>query len=505
MAVLELVLELEQRFGITIEGEDVTADVFETPRQPGRVRRRQAALTEAVHDLAIITVSTNEAHWIRPCLPTVFEHMGDISGDVVVVDNDSQRRDRRGGRQRVPARAHACGRATTASGTPTTAALMTCNARYVLFLNPDTEILEGTLRRARADDGRAPDRRPRRRAPDHRRGPPRHDDPLLPERPARARRGAVAPSGSAASARAGSASARSTPRAYERETDCDWTSGSFMLARREALESAGYFDERFFMYSDETDLCRRIKLAGWEIRHLPQMTILHHDRKAGIKPHIESLGAITRMMVRAQVLLPRCTALAYRGAVDAAPSPARRLLGVRGGRVSSSARPTASSSARCSGANRCRSRSSPARSRSRPPTRSCGASRARTASRPEAAAAHRRGRDRARDARARARRQRGRPHVAARGRPRRRPGDARIKRPGRRRDRAGRGRARTSGRARGRVRRLARRPAAAAAARFEALAADGALRDAHASHRRRPGLGLDRPRHGAARRDDPDR
>ena len=30
MAVLELVLELEQRFGITIEGEDVTADVFET-------------------------------------------------------------------------------------------------------------------------------------------------------------------------------------------------------------------------------------------------------------------------------------------------------------------------------------------------------------------------------------------------------------------------------------------------------------------------------------------
>jgi len=33
---------------------------------------------------------------------------------------------------------------------------------------------------------------------------------------------------------------------YEQEVDCDWTSGSFMLARREALESAGYLDERFF-------------------------------------------------------------------------------------------------------------------------------------------------------------------------------------------------------------------------------------------------------------------
>ena len=35
---------------------------------------------------------------------------------------------------------------------------------------------------------------------------------------------------------------------YERETDCDWTSGSFMFARREALESAGFMDERFFIY-----------------------------------------------------------------------------------------------------------------------------------------------------------------------------------------------------------------------------------------------------------------
>ena len=77
-----------------------------------------------------------------------------------------------------------------------------------------------------------------------------------------------------------------------------------MLARREALESAGCFDERFFMYSDETDLCRRIKMAGWEIRHLPQMTILHHATKDGVKPHIESLGVITRMMYARKYFSP---------------------------------------------------------------------------------------------------------------------------------------------------------------------------------------------------------
>ena len=69
-----------------------------------------------------------------------------------------------------------------------------------------------------------------------------------------------------------------------------------MLVRREALESAGWFDERYFMYSEETDLCRRIKTAGWDIRHLPHMTIRHHATDDGIKPHVESLHAVTRMM-----------------------------------------------------------------------------------------------------------------------------------------------------------------------------------------------------------------
>ena len=40
-------------------------------------------------DLAVIVVSTNEAHWLRRCLPTIFEHAGGIELDVVVVDNES--------------------------------------------------------------------------------------------------------------------------------------------------------------------------------------------------------------------------------------------------------------------------------------------------------------------------------------------------------------------------------------------------------------------------------
>ena len=70
---------------------------------------------------------------------------------------------------------------------------------------------------------------------------------------------------------------------YEREFSGDWTSGSYMLARREALWSAGLMDERFFIYSEEPDLCLRMKRAGWDIRHLPQMTIIHRKQEAGVK------------------------------------------------------------------------------------------------------------------------------------------------------------------------------------------------------------------------------
>ena len=63
---------------------------------------------------------------------------------------------------------------------------------------------------------------------------------------------------------------------YADEQECDWTSGSFMLARRAAIDEAGPMDERFFLYCEEPDLCLRIKRAGWSIRHLPYLTIIHH-------------------------------------------------------------------------------------------------------------------------------------------------------------------------------------------------------------------------------------
>ena len=106
----------------------------------------------------------------------------------------------------------------------------------------------------------------------------------------------------------GRASACSTPRAYEREGDCDWVVGSFLLARREALLGAGLLDERFFLYCEEPDLCLRVMRAGWRVRHLPQLTIRHHAGKGGVRPRMRRAGDLRAAPVRAQALRACCTA-----------------------------------------------------------------------------------------------------------------------------------------------------------------------------------------------------
>jgi GT2 family glycosyltransferase len=50
-------------------------------------------------------------------------------------------------------------------------------------------------------------------------------------------------------------------------------------------------DERFFLYCEEPDLCRRIKQAGWEVRHLPTMRILHHAGRSSFNPRLTAQQA----------------------------------------------------------------------------------------------------------------------------------------------------------------------------------------------------------------------
>ena len=62
--------------------------------------------------------------------------------------------------------------------------------------------------------------------------------------------------------------------------DVDWVVGAALMVRREVLVQIGGFDEGYFMYSEELDLCRRIKQAGWRIIHQPAAQVIHYEGKS---------------------------------------------------------------------------------------------------------------------------------------------------------------------------------------------------------------------------------
>jgi N-acetylglucosaminyl-diphospho-decaprenol L-rhamnosyltransferase len=59
------------------------------------------------------------------------------------------------------------------------------------------------------------------------------------------------------------------------EHDVDWVCGSFLLMRRACLEQIGPLDERFFIYDEDIDWCRRARTAGWKIRFWPGASMVH--------------------------------------------------------------------------------------------------------------------------------------------------------------------------------------------------------------------------------------
>ena len=64
-------------------------------------------------------------------------------------------------------------------------------------------------------------------------------------------------------------------RMRETSVVVDWVSGACMLARRHALEEVRGFDERYFLYWEDADLCRRLRTRGYHVRYVPGATAVH--------------------------------------------------------------------------------------------------------------------------------------------------------------------------------------------------------------------------------------
>jgi GT2 family glycosyltransferase len=71
--------------------------------------------------------------------------------------------------------------------------------------------------------------------------------------------------------------------AHDRIMKVDSLAGCFMMIRKTALKEVGLFDEEYFIYSEETDLCKRFSADGWDIEFLPEVCVVHHHAASTAK------------------------------------------------------------------------------------------------------------------------------------------------------------------------------------------------------------------------------
>ncbi len=101
-------------------------------------------------------------------------------------------------------------------------------------------------------------------------------------------------------------------RSDDEPQEADWLVGACLCVRASAAAEVGLFDERFFMYSEELDWCRRFRAAGWGVAYVPSAEVVHSE------------GASTRLDLAARDRLFQASKLQY-AAKWHGPSAARLL------------------------------------------------------------------------------------------------------------------------------------------------------------------------------------
>jgi N-acetylglucosaminyl-diphospho-decaprenol L-rhamnosyltransferase len=129
----------------------------------------------------------------------------------------------------------------------------------------------------------------------------------------------------------------------------DWASGAAMLVRRIAFDEVGGFDTRLFLYMEDVDLCRRLRMAGWQIGYEPRAVVEHdiggsqgHEQAATWYRAFHQYLVVQRGDVEARISsFVAALGLAGRAAVSAPyrPRNARRMARAAGAALTSAILP----------------------------------------------------------------------------------------------------------------------------------------------------------------------
>jgi len=221
-------------------------------------------------NLSIIIVNWNTRALLARCLESVYETVRDLTFEVFVVDNASSDGSAEMVRARFPQVRLIENRENVGFAAANNQAIPLAAGRYVLLLNPDTVVLEGAVAElVRFAEGHRTTGAcgPRLLNADGSLQPSCH--PMLTpwrefwrlaflERLWR---------------RATYDMAAWDPT---RPREVEVIKGACLLLRREALDGVGLLDERYFMYSEEMDLCYRLSRAGWRLYWVPGARVVHY-------------------------------------------------------------------------------------------------------------------------------------------------------------------------------------------------------------------------------------
>ncbi|PIT97803.1 MAG: glycosyl transferase family 2 [Candidatus Andersenbacteria bacterium CG10_big_fil_rev_8_21_14_0_10_54_11] len=86
---------------------------------------------------------------------------------------------------------------------------------------------------------------------------------------------------------------------HQNPIDVDWLMGSCLLLRAAAVRKVGGMDERFFMYFEDVDWCRRMWEFGWRVVYFPHAQLSHYHQRSS--DHGGLLGVFTNWTVRAHI------------------------------------------------------------------------------------------------------------------------------------------------------------------------------------------------------------
>ena len=222
-------------------------------------------------DVAVVVVNYNTGGFLERCLRSAFDSAGDAGLEVVVVDNASH-----DGSADAAIAGHPQARLIrndTNRGFAAAAnqGIRATSAPFVLLLNPDAEVAAGTLGgfvKVARDHPKAGAIGALVRDPDGDIYPSARKVPTIGEAVGHAFLGPFV---------SNRFSRAYTMAGWDRRSEraVEWVSGSCVLLRREALDDVGLFDEGYFMYVEDVDLCTRLRRAGWDVLFSPELEVLH--------------------------------------------------------------------------------------------------------------------------------------------------------------------------------------------------------------------------------------